>query len=410
MCLCFPLFFADRWKKKEEKKKKDVKDVRKNNKKERSIRKNKHNGLPIIEGVFDHRFIVWSPDSLGGKGSNLMRCLRAGFRVPPFIVLGSRMLRTFPQLQKGLDKLDEEASRCHVSPSTLARLRADVLALTLPAYLVNRLQLFMEEHHSASFAVRSSGISEDGSTAAFAGQYDTILNCRTEAAVKQAILQCWASQFADSVWAYADTLALHTQVGMAVVIQVQIDARAAGVAFSWNPVSSADTEKIVIEGAFGQGEAVVSGTVTPDSWHVRRSDGEICHRKAGNKPHKVVLNRMGGLETITLSRDEATSFCLSDKRVLEVAKVVRELEILRDTDKGVDMEWCIDMDGRLWVLQVRDITTKVGALLSSSFHSFSFFAQFKPLPRPPPLRRPRCPGSHLAQELGSQTQCICLVW
>ena len=136
-------------------------------------------------------------------------------------------------------------------------------------------------------AVRSSAVDEDGADASFAGQHLTLLNVATDADVTAALREIWWSANSDSAITYRQRVGLFTRPSVAVVIQSLLDPDVAGVMFTRNPTSGADER--VVEAAWGLGEAVVQGIVTPDSWRIARG-GRVLEARVGVKDVAVVLD------------------------------------------------------------------------------------------------------------------------
>ena len=132
----------------------------------------------------------------------------------------------------------------------------------------------------APLAVRSSAVGEDSEEASFAGQHLTCLNVRSAADGVEAVEAIWRSAHSDSALAYRRRLGLTGSPRIAVVVQQLVDADCAGVLFTRNPLDGAD--ELVVEAAWGLGEAVVAGLVTPDRFRVAR-DGTVLERVAGRR-------------------------------------------------------------------------------------------------------------------------------
>ena len=143
----------------------------------------------------------------------------------------------------------------------------------------------------APLAVRSSAVGEDSEEASFAGQHLTCLNVRSAADGVAAVAAIWRSAHSDSALAYRRRLNLTDSPRIAVVVQQLVDADCAGVLFTRNPLDGAD--ELVVEAAWGLGEAVVAGLVTPDRFRVAR-DGTVLERVAGTKDLAVSLAPHGG--------------------------------------------------------------------------------------------------------------------
>jgi phosphoenolpyruvate synthase/pyruvate phosphate dikinase len=202
-------------------------------------------------------------------------------------------------------------------------------------------------------AVRSSAIDEDGPTASFAGQHDTILNVVGADAVLEAIERTWRSLRSDAALAYRRSHGLPlTGLALAVLVQRLVLADASGVAFSIDPVSGR-RDRIVVNASWGLGESMVNGTVTPDMWTLD---------KASLAPHEVRLatkTRMsvavdGRTREVVVPSFMRDSPSLDDAQVSEVAVLARSLEARQGWP--VDIEFAFE-GGRLNLLQCRPVTS-----------------------------------------------------
>ena len=297
-----------------------------------------------------------STSLVGGKAHNLLRLAAQSLAVPPFLVLSTAAFETAVQscseAAQLLARLREDPPALHI----LARMRELVLRLAVPPEVVEAVAAFIAGHDAAaSFAVRSSGISEDGASAAFAGQYSTLINCVGPDQVQQGIRECWASQFVDAVWLYAAKLGVPDKVGMGVVVQLQIDSAVAGVAFSVDPTKANRTDIVVVEASFGQGEAVVGGAVAPDRFEVSRADSAVVGREISTKHTKFVLKQEGGLQQVPVDESLRNVACLTDEQLLQVSKLAISVEASRD-NRPVDIEFAFDGAQKLYLLQARDVT------------------------------------------------------
>ena len=132
-------------------------------------------------------------------------------------------------------------------------------------------------------AVRSSATAEDQPDASFAGQQDTYLWIRGADNVVNHVVRCWASLYTDRAIAYRyENGYSHADVAMSVAVQQMVLPKAAGVAFTLNPTNG-DRSTIVIDSAFGLGESVVSGKVTPDNYMIDKVIFEITKRTVSTK-------------------------------------------------------------------------------------------------------------------------------
>ena len=182
----------------------------------------------------------------------------------------------------------------------------------------------------AAVAVRSSALGEDGAETSFAGQHETILDVQGVDAVVEAVLACWRSADSERAVAYRKEHGITERPRVGVLVQAMVAADAAAIAFSADPISG-DRDVVVIDCGRGLGEALAAGTVTPDTYTVRKADSAILKR------------------TIASSRP-----ALGDEQVREVARLAIALE--REGGTPVDIE-CAFADGVLHLLQSRPITT-----------------------------------------------------
>lgn len=270
---------------------------------------------------------------VGGKAHALMELEAApDVRVPPGFVVGTRAHQQWLAAEQSLG-----------SRSPLENILRDVRQAVEEA-----LTPFGQD---TRFAVRSSGVLEDLAEASFAGQYDTLLNV-TPDRVMEAIRHCWASASRPAVQAYADRQGLKIATNfMGVIVQTMVPAEVSGVSFSVHPVTGAAT--VVINAAFGLGEAVVSGLVTPDSFEIERQNGRMTSL-LGDKEHFIPP----GTDTLMPTPETmARRFCLSPEQVARVGALTCHLERLRGFP--VDVEWAFAGD-QLYCLQVRPVTMAAG--------------------------------------------------
>jgi pyruvate, water dikinase len=202
-------------------------------------------------------------------------------------------------------------------------------------------------------AVRSSALDEDGDLASFAGQHETELNLVGVDAVLGAIVRCWASGRNERALAYRKQQGLDTKdVRLAVLVQQLVMADTSAVVFSANPISG-NRDEVVVTASWGLGESVVSGTVTPDTWVVRKADLTVKEERIGAK-ERMTVAVTGGTQEVTVPRLLRERACLSRDQVAELAKLAVELE--EKMGRSVDIETAYARE-ELFLLQCRPITT-----------------------------------------------------
>lgn len=204
----------------------------------------------------------------------------------------------------------------------------------------------------APWAVRSSSSAEDSESAAFPGLFLTVLDLEDEPSVLEAIRTVRASRDTELVRKYANHHGIDpASITMSVLVQTLVVAEAAGVAFSFDPVSGAPD--VTIEANYGFGETVVDGTVVPDTYWV--SDDHVVRHEIGSKRHKVVATTSAArIRRLATSKLEQSARVLDDEQAVAVAELTRRLE--HDLRQPVDVEWAFER-GRLHLLQSRPVTT-----------------------------------------------------
>ncbi|MEI2702117.1 MAG: phosphoenolpyruvate synthase [Baekduia sp.] len=298
----------------------------------------------------------------GGKGANLGELTAAGFPVPSGVVVGAPAYARFCAATGLRERLGEllEGGGMHDTAAldqAAARAREAVEEAPLP----DEVEAAIRSHVSAltedgkhPVAVRSSATAEDTAAASFAGMNASFLNVVGVDEVLAAIRDCWASLFGARSIAYrAERGYGQADMDIAVVVQRQIQSMTAGVMFTVDPASGA-RDTIVIEGAFGLGESVVSGSVSPDRYVVRKDDLELLSRDVRHK--ELVIDSTAGGGTVTRpAGHDADSPVLADRQIHDVAELGRRVE--EHYGGPQDTEWAFDPEGALWLLQARPVTT-----------------------------------------------------
>ena len=234
----------------------------------------------------DGHLIVWLGHSgddaevLGGKGASLDRLASLGFRVPPGFCLTTAAFRA--QHAAGSEASQSDASKS-ASPVADGALAPAIHRALVGA--VSRLVAELASSHAFEprFAVRSSAVGEDGSAASYAGLHETELDVVPDD-VAGAVQRCWASLWSPAAIAYRRRRELAADgAEMAVVIQALVPADAAAVAFTRHPVTGRD-DQLVITAVRGLGDAMVGGTVTPDTYVVDRESRAVATFEPGADP------------------------------------------------------------------------------------------------------------------------------
>ncbi|CAI48689.1 phosphoenolpyruvate synthase [Natronomonas pharaonis DSM 2160] len=297
--------------------------------------------------------------AVGGKGASLGEMTAAGLPVPPGFVVTAQTYRAFIE-ETGIDEeLFEAVDVDSDDSAALAEAEAAAKELILDTEIPESVREEILEAYDnlddgeAFVAVRSSATAEDLPDASFAGQQETFLNITREDLVDR-IKHCWASLFTQRAIYYRNEQGFeHDLVDIAVVVQKMVAADKSGVMFTSHP--STGEPQIIIEAAWGLGEAVVSGSVSPDNYVVDRSDGEILDTTIADKKVKMVKDEETG-ETVEKDVEDhkRKAQVLDDT---EIGSLVELGERAEDHyDEPQDIEWAI-VDGEVFMLQSRPITT-----------------------------------------------------
>jgi phosphoenolpyruvate synthase/pyruvate phosphate dikinase len=273
-------------------------------------------------------------EALGGKGASLDTLGRLGFRVPPGFCLTTAAFRT--QLAATVDTAALAATGAADIDALAAGLTsvplADEVSRPLSTAIDDLIVTVGQAGFEPRFAVRSSAIGEDGSAASYAGLHETELDV-APADIPGAVRRCWASLWSPAAIAYRRRRDLSAaDAGMAVVVQALVPAAASAVVFTRHPVTGRD-DQLVLTAVRGLGDAMVSGTVTPDTYVVDRATRAVAAFEPGEDPDGPALEPAVLAELVELSYAVEAKF-----------------------GRAVDIEAAF-AGGRWYLLQARPITT-----------------------------------------------------
>jgi pyruvate, water dikinase len=284
---------------------------------------------------------------VGGKCASLGVMTQAGVAVPAgFAVttaayaamLDAHGLRDdIARHLAGLDPADTDAT-----DRAAQAIRSRIAGRRLPPDVEQVIRAAYAAMGDFPVAVRSSATAEDLPDASFAGQQDTYLWVTGADQVVDKVRDCWASLYTARAVAYRAKNAIPQDVMMAVAVQKMVNARAAGVAMTLDPVTG-DRTRIVIDASWGLGETVVSGTVTPDNFTVEKVLEQIVARKISDKHMELVGDPVAGAAVEReVPADRRQVACLTDAQVLAVARLAKQLE--KQNKCPQDVEWAFDAD------------------------------------------------------------------
>lgn len=261
-------------------------------------------------------------DKVGGKGASLGEMIKSDIPVPPGFVITTETYQKF---------LNNE----------------------IPVEIKEEILKAFDSLDADRVAVRSSAIAEDSSQASWAGQLETYLNVPKDNLIEK-VRECWNSIKSERSLSYAAQQNLSANdLFVAVVVQKMIESEISGVMFSVNPITE-DKNEIMIEAGFGLGELLVQGLITPDNFVVDKNTFEIKSRDVQTQETMLVF-KDGENKEVPVSVDKKDKQAVSDEMVKELAKLAIKIE--DHYGRPQDIEWAIDENGKIWILQSRPITT-----------------------------------------------------
>jgi pyruvate,water dikinase len=297
--------------------------------------------------------------SVGGKGASLGEMTSIGLPVPRAFVVTAQAFRRFlietgieDSLFNSLRDLDvEDAEALEAAAQKAKEL---VLSVEMPKPIAKEITgAYSKLGDSLVVAVRSSATAEDLPDASFAGQQDTFLNIKGDEPLLEAVHKCWASLYgARAIYYRAKQGFDDRSVDIAVVVQQLVYSEKAGVLFTSHPVTGEPTT--IIEGSWGLGEAVVSGSVSPDNYVFDQRTSRVVDRYIANKLIEILPDGDHGTIEVAVDKDRQDIPVLDDRQVVELARFGKVAEDHYGNPQ--DIEWGIVGD-TIYILQSRPITT-----------------------------------------------------
>ncbi len=313
---------------------------------------------------------IHSIPQVGGKNASLGEMINAGIRVPPgfavttegylyFITesgIKNEIFRILAEMNIGDIRAQEEASQ-------------QIQQLIRNAVMVQGIRAEIDSAYGRlcencgvdllPVAVRSSATAEDLPTASFAGQQDSYLWVSGIDKIIGRVQDCWASLFTPRAIDYRiKNNFVHEKILISVGVQKMVNAKAAGVMFTLNPTDG-DLSKMVIEGNWGLGETVVSGSVNPDKFVVDKVIMETTEKKISTKHIECVFDlERQEVVNAEIGPDMQCTCCLEEREVRELVKMGKIIE--QHYGRPMDIEWAIDKDlgfpKNIFIVQARPET------------------------------------------------------
>jgi phosphohistidine swiveling domain-containing protein len=296
---------------------------------------------------------------VGGKGASLAKLIAAGLPVPEGFHITTAAYQRFVEENRLQSALMEALEGADLSqPSTLERVSERIQELfaqsQIPPDVANAIVQAYSTLPGAgpAVAVRSSATAEDLPEASFAGQQETYLNVCGAGDVLDATRKCWASLWTARAIGYRAKQAISSDsVALAVVVQLLVPAESAGIMFTANPING-KRDEVAISAAWGLGEAIVGGKVTPDDLIVEKTSGRLLSRETASK--EVMTVRVnGGTEDQPVPENLRQVPVLDDQSAAELARLGTQIEDL--FEMPMDIEWAL-ADGKFAIVQARPIT------------------------------------------------------
>ncbi|MBZ9571221.1 phosphoenolpyruvate synthase [Methanobrevibacter sp. TMH8] len=300
----------------------------------------------------------------GGKGANLGELTQAGIPVPPGFVVTAETYNKFMTDTGIIDNIMDILSGIDINNTkelqkSAEKIKKIIINTSIPedisALIIEAYNALCQKTGDDDLlvAIRSSATAEDLPEASFAGQQDTFLNIHGSESVIEYVRKCWASLFeARAIFYREENNFEHSKVYIAVVVQEMVESEKAGVMFTVNPSTGEDVA--LIEGSWGLGEAVVSGSVTPDTYYVDKKTNEVLNLSIADK--KVMFEKLPSGETkqVDVPEELRNKRVLSENELIELTEMGKRIQ--KHYDAPQDTEWAFH-DNTLYMLQSRPITT-----------------------------------------------------
>ncbi|MDD5177779.1 MAG: PEP/pyruvate-binding domain-containing protein [Candidatus Nanoarchaeia archaeon] len=296
---------------------------------------------------------------VGGKGANLGEMFNH-FTIPNGFCVTVNAYKQFIEENKLGDKIYALLSKLDVEDTrkldeVSSKINEIIVKGKMPENLEIEIKSNYDKLENKFVAVRSSATAEDLPTASFAGQQATFLNVNGYEELIKAVKECFASLFTARAIVYRTINKFeHDKVFLSVVVQEMINSSKAGVMFTVNPVNK-NHDEMIIEGSFGLGEMIVSGRVTPDTYFITKNPLKIKEKMINEKNTEMIRDKNGKNKILDIDYLRSNEQCLFDQEILELAEAGVLIE--KHYGKPQDIEWAIDENGEVFILQSRPITT-----------------------------------------------------
>lgn len=294
----------------------------------------------------------------GGKGASLGEMTNAKIPVPPGFVLLAPAFDRFLEETDLTQEVGAMLDRVNYKDinsvdGASAEIRNLISRAPMPKDLQKDLMTEFKKLKAKFVAVRSSATAEDSSSASWAGELETYLNT-TEKTLLANVKKCWSSLFTPRAIFYrSEKKLLKARVSVAVVVQEMVDSEISGIAFTVHPVTR-DKNQMIIEAGYGLGEAIVSGSVTPDSYVLDKRDYSLIDINVATQEKQIVKGAGGGTKWLPIAKSVQAKQKLNGRQIVELAKICGGIE--KHYKFPCDIEWAYKQ-GKFFITQSRPITT-----------------------------------------------------
>jgi pyruvate, water dikinase len=294
----------------------------------------------------------------GGKGASLGEMTAAKISVPPgFVVLAPAFDRFLEETDLFQDIAAKLKTVKYDDVNSVTKISVEIhdliLDATMPADIAKEIISDFKKLKAKFVAVRSSATAEDSAVASWAGELESYLNT-TEKGLLENVKKCWASLFTPRAIFYRQEKGLlDSKVSVAVVIQKMVDSDISGIVFTVHPVTE-DRNQMIIEAGFGLGEAIVSGSITPDSYVLSKKDLSLMDVNIAQQERKLVKDLKKRIKWEKVLKAVQEKQKLSNKEIFALAKICLGIE--KHYKFPCDIEWAFEKN-KFYIVQSRPITT-----------------------------------------------------
>jgi len=296
-------------------------------------------------------------DTVGGKGASLGEMTNTGVPVPPgFVVLASAFDQFLAEtdINVEIEAILHGANHENINSVEVAseKIRSLIANAKFPEDIGKEIVSEFAKLKAKYVAVRSSATAEDSSSASWAGELESYLNTTWNDLLEN-VKKCWSSLFTPRAIFYRFEKKLHkTKISVAVVIQTMVQSEVSGICFTVHPIPK-DRDQMVIEAGYGLGEAIVSGSITPDNYVVQKDKWLIFDKNINQQKIAIVRGATGNMEkSIPLKKQKKQK--ISDEEIIKLARLCQKLE--NHYGLPQDIEWAF-AKRKLYIDQSRPITT-----------------------------------------------------